>query len=128
VIRDNPRSLADMPTSDAFKKFSLGNATDRAVAIASREFSARMRQWRMMMTVFKTLIAAALISTATIPSAFAAWSFADQEPAAYASMYPNRDVLNGGALTPAGRMGLERAGGAAPVFAGGNVHIGPRHR
>lgn len=79
------------------------------------------------MTVLKTLIAAALISTATIPSAFAAWSFADQEPAAFASMYPNRDVLNGAALTPAGRMGLERAGGAAPVFAGSNVHISARH-
>ena len=65
------------------------------------------------MTLFKTLIAAALISAATIPSAFA-WSFADQEPAAFASMYPNREVLNGGALAPAGRMGLERAGGAAP--------------
>lgn len=69
------------------------------------------------MHVFKILIAATLISTATVSSASAAWSFADQEPAAYASMYPNRDVLNGGALTPAGRMGLERAGGAAPVFA-----------
>lgn len=80
------------------------------------------------MTVFKTLIAAVLISTATIPSAFAAWSFADQEPAAFASMYPNRDVLNGGALTPAGRIGLERAGGAAPVFTGGYVHHEMRHR
>ncbi|OSI76533.1 hypothetical protein [Bradyrhizobium canariense] len=80
------------------------------------------------MTAFNNLIAAALISTATIPSAFAAWSFADQEPAAFASMYPNRDVLNGGALTPAGRMGLERAGGAAPVFAGGNIYARPRHR
>lgn len=80
------------------------------------------------MTVFKTLIAAVLISTATIPSAFAAWSFADQEPAAFASMYPNRDVLNGGALTPAGRIGLERAGGAAPVFTGDYVHHEMRHR
>lgn len=80
------------------------------------------------MTVIKTLIAATLISTATMPSAFAAWSFADQEPAAFASMYPNRDVLNGGALTPAGRMGLERAGGAAPVFAGRNVYLRTRHR
>jgi hypothetical protein len=81
-----------------------------------------------MMTVFKTLMAAALISTASIPCAFAAWSFADQEPATYASMHPNRDVLNGGALTPAGRMGLERAGGAAPAFAGRNARIGPRYR
>jgi len=74
------------------------------------------------MTAFKILIAAALISTATASSASAAWSFADQEPATYASMYPNRDVLNGGALTPAGRIGLERAGGAAPVFGAGHIH------
>lgn len=80
------------------------------------------------MTVIKTLIAATLISTATMPSAFAAWSFAVQEPAALASMYPNRDVLNRGALTPAGRMGLERTGGAAPVFAGRNVYLRTRHR
>jgi hypothetical protein len=82
----------------------------------------------MMMTVFETLVAGALISMATIPSAFAAWSFADQEPAAFAAMYPSREILNGGALTPTGRMGLERAGSAAPVFAGGNVDIGARHR
>jgi hypothetical protein len=77
------------------------------------------------MSAFKILIAAALISTATISSASAAWSFADQEPAAFASMYPDRDVLNGGALTPAGRMGLERPGGAAPVF--GVAHLHNRH-
>ncbi|MDH2347571.1 hypothetical protein QCM77_26365 [Bradyrhizobium sp. SSUT18] len=71
------------------------------------------------MSIFKVLIATALISTTTISSASAAWSFADQEPAAFASMYPDRDVLNGGALTPAGRMGLERPGGAAPVFPAG---------
>lgn len=74
------------------------------------------------MTIFKILIAAALISTATTSSASAAWSFADQEPATFASMYPDRDVLNGGALTPAGRMGLERPGGAAPVFAPRHLH------
>src|SRR5882757_10468192 len=32
--------------------------------------------------------------------------------------YPNQDALNGGALTPAGRMGLELPDGAAPVFMG----------
>ncbi|AND93386.1 MULTISPECIES: hypothetical protein [Bradyrhizobium] len=80
------------------------------------------------MSVFKILIAAALLSTATISSASAAWSFADQEPAAFASMYPDRDVLNGGALTPAGRMGLERPGGAAPVFAAGHYHVRNWHR
>lgn len=73
------------------------------------------------MNALKILIATVLISTATLSAASAAWSFADQEPAAFASMYPNRDVLNGGALTPAGRMGIERAGGAAPVFARGEV-------
>jgi hypothetical protein len=108
--------------------FSSGNITWRAAVVASREILRTNETMENDNTMFKTLIAAALISTASIPSAFAAWSFADQEPAAYASMYPNRDVLNGGALTPAGRMGVERAGGAAPVFAGRNVHTGPRYR
>lgn len=35
-------------------------------------------------------------------------------------MYPDRDHLNGGALTPAGKMGLQRAGGAASVSSGPN--------
>lgn len=74
------------------------------------------------MRAFQILIAATLISTATLSSASATWSFADQEPAAFAAMYPDRDVLNGGALTPAGRMGLERPYGAAPVFAAGHIH------
>ncbi|MGY3037075.1 hypothetical protein ACVIIV_006245 [Bradyrhizobium sp. USDA 4354] len=76
------------------------------------------------MTAFKILVAATLISTATISSASAAWSFADQEPATFASMYPDRDVLNGGALTPAGRMGLEHPGGAAAF---GAAHIRNHH-
>jgi len=38
------------------------------------------------------------------------------EPGFFSGAYPDRDVLNGGALTPAGRMGLELPGGAAPVF------------
>ncbi|KGT78487.1 hypothetical protein MA20_13790 [Bradyrhizobium japonicum] len=80
------------------------------------------------MTAFKTLIAAVLLSTATISSASAAWSYADQEPAAFASMYPNRDVLNGVALTPAGRMGLERPGGAATVFGAGHIYNHYGHR
>ena len=37
------------------------------------------------------------------------------------AQYPDRDVLNGGALTPAGRMGLELPGGAASVFGTGNI-------
>ena len=59
------------------------------------------------MTGLKTLVAAALISAFSITSALAG------EPQAYAAQYPDRDFLNGGALTPAGRMGLELPGGAA---------------
>ena len=67
------------------------------------------------MTLFKTLIAAALVSMIAVTSASAQvpdpfW------PDVFQSQYPDRDVLNGGALTPAGRMGLELPGGAAPVF------------
>jgi hypothetical protein len=51
------------------------------------------------------LVAAALTISAT--SALA------QEPAEFQAMYPDRDVLNGGALTPAGRQGLQRPFGAA---------------
>lgn len=71
------------------------------------------------MNAFNILIASALISTATVSSASAAWSFADQEPATFASMYPDRDVLNGGALTPAGRMGAR-----APRWRGSSVWRG----
>ena len=46
------------------------------------------------------------------------------EPAAFQAMYPDRDVLNGGALTPAGRLGLERPGGAAGGAAVNNAYAG----
>src|SRR3954465_4658214 len=114
------------PTSPS-SRIIFGNATSRAAIVAKR-LSAHSKQWRIAMSAFKILIAAALISTATISSASPAWSFADQEPAAFASMYPDRDVLNGGALTPAGRMGLERPGGAASVFAAGHFHSHNWHR
>lgn len=39
---------------------------------------------------------------------------ASDEPAAFQAQYPNRDVLNGGALTPAGRLGLLSNGTFAP--------------
>lgn len=74
------------------------------------------------MTVFKSLIVAALVSMTAVASASAqlpAW--ANSNPAAFQAQYPNRDVLNGGRLTPAGRMGLERAGGAALVFGANNT-------
>jgi len=69
------------------------------------------------MTTFKNLIAAALLSMTTVTSASAQLpTWAVSEPAAFEAQYPDRDILNGGALTPAGRMGLELPGGAAPAF------------
>lgn len=59
------------------------------------------------MTGLKTLVATALISTISATFALA------QEPAAFQAQYPDRDVLNGGALTPAGRLGLEAPFGAS---------------
>jgi hypothetical protein len=54
------------------------------------------------MTTFRTIAAAAVLTALTATPVFA--QAAVSEPAAFASMYPNRDVLNGGALTPAGRL------------------------
>ena len=64
------------------------------------------------MTQFKTLIAAlALAASATSALAQPAIS----ELGAFEAQYPNRDPLNGGELTPAGRLGLELPDGASPV-------------
>jgi len=63
------------------------------------------------MTGLKTLVAAALISTISATCALA--QAAISEPGAFQAQFPDRDVLNGGALTPAGRMGLELSGGAS---------------
>ena len=69
------------------------------------------------MTLFKTLIAATLVSMTAVSSASAQLPpWANSNPGSFQAQYPDRDVLNGGALTPAGRMGLELPGGAAPVF------------
>jgi hypothetical protein len=65
------------------------------------------------MTGLKMLVAAALISTISTTGALA--QAAISEPGAFQAQFPNRDVLNGGALTPAGRMGLELPGGASPA-------------
>lgn len=70
------------------------------------------------MTDFKALVAAALISAIPATSVLA------DEPAAFQAQYPNRDVLNGGALTPAGRLGLELPSGAAAPNALGRANNG----
>ena len=54
------------------------------------------------MTTLKTIAAAAVLAALTATPVFA--QAAISEPAAFASQYPNRDVLNGGALTPYGRL------------------------
>lgn len=59
------------------------------------------------MTGLKMLVAAALISTISPASA------AEGGPSDFQARYPDRDVLTG-ELTPAGRLGLELPGGAAP--------------
>jgi BA14K-like protein len=75
------------------------------------------------MTLFKILTAAALVSMTAITSASAQLApWANSNPPAFESQYPDRDFLNGGALTPAGRMGLELPGGAAPVFGASNAY------
>jgi hypothetical protein len=83
------------------------------------------------MSNFKLLSVAAILAAAIANPVGAQAAFS--EPAAFQAMYPNRDVLNEGALTPAGRMGLELAGGAAGPYAYAPVkpiaakHSGDRH-
>ena len=81
----------------------------------------------------KLLSAASILSAAiaTPVSAQAAFS----EPSAFQAMHPDRDVLNGGALTPAARMGLELPGDAAggsyasaPVKRISAKHFGNLHK
>ena len=79
------------------------------------------------MTLSKTLIAAVLVSMTAVTSASAQLpSWAATNPDAFQAEYPDRDVLNGGALTPAGRMGLELPGGAAPAFGTNNAYAAIR--
>jgi hypothetical protein len=82
---------------------------------------------RTTMTTFKILIGAALVSLATVTTASAQLpSWAVTNPDAYQAQYPNRDILNDGALTPAGRMGLEFAHGAAPAFGARHAYAAVR--
>ena len=75
------------------------------------------------MTGIKTLVAATLVSMFAVTSASAQLpSWAVSHPDSFEAQYPDRDVLNGGALTPAGRMGLELPGGAAPVFGANSAY------
>ena len=82
------------------------------------------------MTSIKTLAAAALLSAMTATPVFA--QAAIQEPGAFSFYYPNLDVLNDGAPTPAARLASdpaamqayqEQQSGVAPAFT-----PAPRHR
>jgi hypothetical protein len=57
------------------------------------------------MTNYKTLVAASLMSIALTSAAFAQCSDC--------ALYPDRDVLNNGAPTPASKLGRTGPGGAA---------------
>lgn len=66
---------------------------------------------------FRTSVIAAIMSIGVMSSASAQCpTWATQNPASFEAQYPNRDVLNDCELTPAGKMGLELPGGAAPWF------------
>ena len=59
------------------------------------------------MTTLKTIAAAAILAALTATPVFA--QAAIQEPGLFAFYYPNRDVLNGGAPTPAARLARDPA-------------------
>jgi hypothetical protein len=62
---------------------------------------------RMIMTSPKIVAAVALLSSLTATPVFA--QAAIHEPGAFAFYYPNLDVLNGGAPTPAARLASDPA-------------------
>jgi hypothetical protein len=70
------------------------------------------------MTELRTLVAATLMSAMSATSAFAG------EPQDFEAIYPDRDSLNGGALTPAGRLALEPGGGTASLYAANKAAAG----
>ncbi|MDA9467336.1 hypothetical protein [Bradyrhizobium sp. CCBAU 53415] len=66
------------------------------------------------MTRTEIAVAAALFAVALTPT-MAQAQFS--EPAAYQAAHPDRDVLNGGQLTPAARAALGRQGSPGDAFA-----------
>lgn len=71
------------------------------------------------MTGLKAIAAAALLSTISATAAFA------DDPDAFQAQYPDRDILNGGALTPAARQGLVAPFGAAGGYPAKGPYAGP---
>ena len=67
-----------------------------------------------MTTLKTTLAVAAVLSALTATPVFA--QAAIQEPGLFAFNYPNRDVLNGGAPTPAARLSRDPVAAANSHF------------
>jgi hypothetical protein len=72
-----------------------------------------------MISMKTTVIAAALLSAMMATPVFA--QAAMQEPGAFAFYYPNLDVLNGGAPTPAARLSPAEMQAYAARESGGSV-------
>ena len=69
-----------------------------------------------------TIAAAAVLLAAVSMPTMAEAQFS--EPAAYQAAHPDRDVLNGGQLTPAARAGLAQAQGPRDAYASQGVPAG----
>ena len=82
------------------------------------------------MTRTKIAVAAALLSAAALMPTLAQAQFS--EPAAYQAAHPDRDVLNGGQLTPAARGALVQPGTPGGAYAAYPAPAAPvvrsRHR
>ncbi|QIP02206.1 hypothetical protein [Bradyrhizobium symbiodeficiens] len=82
------------------------------------------------MTHTKIAVTAALLSAASLMPTMAQAQFS--EPAAYQAAHPDRDVLNGGQLTPAGRAARGETGAPSEAFAAypsvATPVVRPRHR
>ena len=79
------------------------------------------------MTRMNIAVAAALLSTAALMPTLAQAQFS--EPAAYQAAHPDRDVLNGGQLTPAARGATVAPSEAYAAYPSAVVPVvRPRHR
>jgi len=82
------------------------------------------------MTRTKIAVAAALLSAAALIPTMAQAQFS--EPAAYQAAHPDRDVLNGGQLTPAARAARGETVAPSEAYAayssGVTPVVRPRHR
>jgi len=79
-----------------------------------------------MMTIFKLLSVAAILSTVIATPVFA--QAAIDEPGAFAFAYPNADVLNGGRPTPAATTGAMASAGRGSYASAPVKRISAKHK